>query len=167
MIDRLEYAVVLQPHKPSLHRRARREAIRNHAPRATRAEHVEDRIDQVAHRPSPLERLHYGSDQTDAEGEIIALLFPAPAKTGGHGYLAPGCRNAHQGPPELASATFWTRAMHTGGRDRAERRLAAILAADCRDPEWASNDVSRHPLIWALFENKTPLWKWGGVDRTL
>src|SRR6516164_7641359 len=33
-------------------------------------------------------------------------------------------------PSEPASTTVWIRAMNTGGRDRAERRLAAILAAD-------------------------------------
>src|SRR5271169_3468589 len=33
-------------------------------------------------------------------------------------------------PSEPASTTFWTRAMNTRGRDRAVRRLVAILAAD-------------------------------------
>src|SRR5271165_5990626 len=33
-------------------------------------------------------------------------------------------------PSEPASTALWIRAMNTGGRERAERRLAAILAAD-------------------------------------
>src|SRR5271168_5146325 len=33
-------------------------------------------------------------------------------------------------PSEPASTALWIKAMNTGGRDRAERRLAAILAAD-------------------------------------
>src|SRR4029077_4444435 len=47
-------SVVAEPGEPAVGRLVRREMLRQHAPRTTAAEHKEDRVHHLAHRPVPM-----------------------------------------------------------------------------------------------------------------
>src|SRR5271168_832124 len=53
VVDRLEHAAFTQTYEPTIDGSSRRETIRHHAPWAARAQHIEDRVHDLTHRPAP------------------------------------------------------------------------------------------------------------------
>ena len=53
VIDLLEASFVAELRKPAIDRAPRRQVARQQAPGAARAHHVEDAVDDLAHRPAP------------------------------------------------------------------------------------------------------------------
>src|SRR3546814_5487853 len=52
MVEALEHSIVPQLREPSVNRAPRRKAVGQEPPRTARPQHVEDRLDDLAHRPT-------------------------------------------------------------------------------------------------------------------
>src|SRR5438132_9083816 len=73
--------------------------------------------------------LSRGRQRGEQESTVWWIPLDCFRNTAASGYAGAG-RRVQLRPSKLAPASLWIRAMNTGERERVERRLAAILAAD-------------------------------------
>ena len=90
VVDRLPRAVVAQPGEPAIHRAPRREAVRHEPPRDAAAQHVEDRVDDLAHRPRTLPAAGGLGGQEAAQGSPIPRRSGRFHSAAPRGYAAAG-----------------------------------------------------------------------------
>ena len=104
MVEAFEYGTIPQFREPPINRAPRRKAVGQKPPRAAGPQHIEDRLDDLAHRPAPPPTTMSGRRQIRLDqsplriGKItsIAKVRAAMLRSGGRGphrFFQIRCRN--------------------------------------------------------------------------
>ena len=95
MVDGLPPGVVAQPGEPAIHRPIRREAVGHQTPCDAAAQHVADRVDDLAHRLGPLAAAIGFAGQERVQDPPFGISQVASIVWLGPAMLPPGDRGPH------------------------------------------------------------------------
>jgi hypothetical protein len=98
VVQALQHAAVAQAREPAVDRPPRREALRQQAPRTARAQHVEDRVHDLPHRPRPAPSPTRGGRKQRPEDAPLCVGHVAHVAQARAVMLPPGARGPRRPP---------------------------------------------------------------------